>query len=454
MAKGKEKSVFFCQECGYESAKWLGKCPGCGQWNTFVEETVSKQKNETVRLLLSSEPVGLQDITYDDLLRIDTGIHELNRVLGGGMVPGALMLLAGDPGIGKSTLTMQLTETIQLDGKILYVSGEESRQQLKMRAQRLQVKTGQLLILTENNLSVIEKQIEKIKPKLLILDSIQTVYLPEVSSAPGSVSQLRECTGRIMQWAKGLEISIVVVGHVTKDGSVAGPRVLEHMVDTVLFFEGERHNHFRILRALKNRFGSTNEIGVFEMQERGLQEISNPSEIFLSERPQGAIGSVVVPCMEGSRPVLVELQALVAPSPYGQPRRMTNGADFNRTAMLLAVLEKKMRLPLGNQDIFLNVVGGLKIAVPAIDLGIIVALVSSMQNRPILDDVIILGEVGLTGEVRTISFLEKRLIEAEKMGFRTAIVPKGNLKREQQYPLEVRGVRSVSEALQVILGGA
>ena len=454
MAKGKEKSVFFCQECGYESAKWLGKCPGCGQWNTFVEETVSKQKNETVRLLPSSEPVGLQDITYDDMLRIDTGIHELNRVLGGGMVPGALMLLAGDPGIGKSTLTMQLTETIQLDGKILYVSGEESRQQLKMRAQRLQVKTGQLLILTENNLSVIEKQIEKIQPKLLILDSIQTVYLPEVSSAPGSVSQLRECTGRIMQWAKGLEISIVVVGHVTKDGSVAGPRVLEHMVDTVLFFEGERHNHFRILRALKNRFGSTNEIGVFEMQERGLQEISNPSEIFLSERPQGAIGSVVVPCMEGSRPVLVELQALVAPSPYGQPRRMTNGADFNRTAMLLAVLEKKMRLPLGNQDIFLNVVGGLKIDEPAIDLGIIVALVSSMQNRPILDDVIILGEVGLTGEVRTISFLEKRLIEAEKMGFRTAIVPKGNLKREQQYPLEVRGVRSVSEALQVTLGGA
>lgn len=454
MAKGKEKSVFFCQECGYESAKWLGKCPGCGQWNTFVEETVSKQKHEAVRLLPSSEPVGLQEIAYDDLLRIDTGIHELNRVLGGGMVPGALMLLAGDPGIGKSTLTMQLTETIRLDGKILYVSGEESRQQLKMRAQRLHVKTGQLLILTENNLAIIEKQIEKIQPKLLILDSIQTVYLPEVSSAPGSVSQLRECTGRIMQWAKGLEISIVVVGHVTKDGSVAGPRVLEHMVDTVLFFEGERHNHFRILRALKNRFGSTNEIGVFEMQEQGLQEVSNPSEIFLSERPQNAIGSVVVPCMEGSRPVLVELQALVASSPYGQPRRMTNGADFNRTAMLLAVLEKKMRLPLGNQDIFLNVVGGLKIDEPAIDLGIIVALVSSMQNRPILDDIIILGEVGLTGEVRTISFLEKRLIEAEKMGFRTAIVPKGNLKREQQYPLEVRGVGSVSEALQVILGGA
>lgn len=454
MAKGKEKTVFFCQECGYEAAKWLGKCPGCGQWNTFVEETVTKQKNETVRLLPSSEPVSLNNISENDLVRIDTGIHELNRVLGGGMVPGALMLLAGDPGIGKSTLTMQLAGVIALEGTILYVSGEESSQQLKMRAQRLGVKTPQLLILTENNLSVIEKQIQKLQPKLLILDSIQTVYLPEVTSAPGSVSQLRECTGRILQWAKGLDISIIVVGHVTKDGAVAGPRVLEHMVDTVLFFEGERHNHFRILRALKNRFGSTNEIGVFEMQEHGLQEISNPSEIFLSERPRGAIGSVVVPCMEGSRPVLVELQALVASSPYGQPRRMTNGADFNRTAMLLAVLEKKMRLPLGNQDIFLNVVGGLKIDEPAIDLGIIVALVSSMQNRQIKDDVIILGEVGLTGEVRTINFLEKRLIEAEKMGFQTAVVPQGNLKREQHYPLEVRGVRNVSEALQVILGGA
>ena len=404
----KEKSIFFCQECGYESAKWLGKCPGCGQWNTFVEETVSKQKNEAVRLLPASEPIGISEIVYDDLLRIDTGIQELNRVLGGGMVSGALMLLAGDPGIGKSTLTMQVAGRIKLDTPILYVSGEESRQQLKMRAQRLGVENERLFILTENNLSVIEKQVKKFQPKFVILDSIQTVYLPEISSAPGSVSQLRECTGRVLQWAKGLDISIVLVGHVTKDGSVAGPRVLEHMVDAVLFFEGERHNHFRILRTLKNRFGSTNEIGVFEMQERGLREVHNPSEIFLSERPQGAVGSVVVPCMEGSRPVLVELQALVASSPYGQPRRMTNGVDFNRTAMLLAVLEKKMRLPLGNQDIYLNVVGGLKVDEPAIDLGVIVALVSSMQNRPILDDVVVLGEVGLTGEVRTISFLEKR----------------------------------------------
>lgn len=453
MAKNKEKSIFFCQECGYESAKWLGKCPGCGKWNTFVEETVSKQKNEPSRVLPTSEPILLHEIVHDDILRIDTGIHELNRVLGGGMVPGALMLLAGDPGIGKSTLTMQLAGMIHLDSTILYVSGEESRQQLKMRAQRLNVRNDKLLILTENNLDMIEKHIRKLQPKLIILDSIQTVFLPELTSAPGSVSQLRECTGRILQWAKGLDISIIVVGHVTKDGSVAGPRVLEHMVDTVLFFEGERHNHFRVLRALKNRFGSTNEIGVFEMQEKGLLEIDNPSEIFLSERPQDAIGSVVVSCIEGSRPVLVELQALVASSPYGQPRRMTNGADYNRTAMLLAVLEKKMRLPLGNQDIFLNVVGGLKIDEPAIDLGIIVALVSSMQNRPVMDDMIVLGEVGLTGEVRTINFLDKRLIEAEKMGFRVAVVPKNNLKRDVKYPLEVRGVSSVSEALHVILGG-
>ena len=454
MARAKEKSVFFCQKCGYESAKWLGKCPGCGQWNTFVEELVSKQKKDSSRTTPSVEAVALHEISYDDMLRIDTGIQELNRVLGGGMVPGALMLLAGDPGIGKSTLTMQLCGAIKTEASVLYVSGEESRQQLKMRAQRLDVKNENLMILTENNLEAIEAQIQKMKPKLVILDSIQTVYLPEITSAPGSVSQLRECTGRIMQWAKGMEISVIVVGHVTKDGSVAGPRVLEHMVDTVLFFEGERHNQFRILRALKNRFGSTNEIGVFEMQEKGLLEISNPSEIFLSERPRDAVGSVVVPCMEGSRPVLVELQALVASSPYGQPRRMTNGADYNRTAMLLAVLEKKMRLPLGNQDIFLNVVGGLKIDEPAIDLGIIVALVSSMQNRPIIDDVIILGEVGLTGEVRTISFLEKRLIEAEKMGFRMAVVPEANLKRNQQYPIEVRGVSHVSEALRIILGGA
>ena len=454
MAKGKEKSVFFCQECGYESAKWLGKCPGCGQWNTFVEELVTKQSGDAARLMPSSEPMTLQEIYYDDVLRIDTGIHELNRVLGGGMVPGALMLLAGDPGIGKSTLTMQLTGSIHMQEKILYVSGEESRQQLKMRAQRLGIGTEQLYILTENNLSVIEKHIDKIKPGLLILDSIQTVYLPEITSAPGSVSQLRECTGKLLQWAKGLGLSVIVVGHVTKDGAVAGPRVLEHMVDTVLFFEGEQHNHFRILRALKNRFGSTNEIGVFEMQEQGLREVHNPSEVFLSERPQDTVGSVVVPCMEGTRPVLVELQALVASSPYGQPRRMTNGADYNRTAMLLAVLEKKMRLPIGNHDIFLNVVGGLKVDEPAIDLGIIAALVSSMQNRPILKDAVVLGEVGLTGEVRTINFLDKRLIEAEKMGFRVAVVPAGNLKQGQKFPIEVKGVRNVGEALRVLLGGA
>lgn len=452
MAKG--KTIFFCQECGYESAKWLGKCPGCGQWNTFVEEPIVKTKAEATTALSMVEPLPLSEITYDDTVRIDTGIGELNRVLGGGVVPGALMLLAGDPGIGKSTLTMQMTQSIHTDGNILYVSGEESGHQLKMRAERMGVNNPNLYILTETNLTEVEKHIQKIQPAVMVIDSIQTVFLPEITSAPGSVSQLRECTGRILQWAKGRGIAIFVVGHVTKDGSVAGPRVLEHMVDTVLFFEGERSNNFRILRAFKNRFGSTNEIGVFEMHEKGLVEIENPSELFLSERPKEGIGSVVIPCIEGTRPVLVEMQALVASSPYGQPRRMTNGIDYNRTAMLLAVLEKRMRLPIGNQDIFLNVVGGLKIEEPAVDLGVIVALVSSMQNRPIPSTVIVLGEVGLTGEVRTIQFLDKRLTEARKMGFELAIVPQGNLKRNIQYDIPTRGVRTVSEALRAIWGGA
>lgn len=450
----KAKTVFFCQKCGYESAKWLGKCPGCGQWNTFVEEPIAKTRPEGSNLQSGAEPLTLDEISYDDTIRMDTGIRELNRVLGGGLVPGALMLLAGDPGIGKSTLTMQMSETIQCDGPILYVSGEESAHQLKMRARRLGVTTQKLYILTETNLAEVEKHIQKIQPAIMIIDSIQTVYLPEITSAPGSVGQLRECTGRILQWAKGRGISVFVVGHVTKEGSVAGPRVLEHMVDTVLFFEGERSNNYRILRAFKNRFGSTNEIGVFEMQEKGLVEIENPSEMFLAERPADGIGSVVVPCMEGSRPVLVELQALVASSPYGQPRRMSNGIEYNRTAMLLAVLEKRMRLPIGNQDIFLNVVGGLKIEEPAVDLGVIVALVSSMQNRTVPQDVVILGEVGLTGEVRTVQFLDKRLSEAAKMGFRRAIVPQGNLKqKDMNQEIMITGVRTVSDALKAIWGG-
>jgi len=450
----KIKSVFFCQECGYESAKWLGKCPGCGQWNTFVEEPTHKSKDERAGFPVMAEPLPLEAISCDDMPRIDTGIHELNRVLGGGLVSGALMLLAGDPGIGKSTLTMQMTETLHTDGKILYVSGEESGHQLKMRAHRLGITNSNLLILTETNLNEVEKQIAVIQPAVMVIDSIQTVYLPNCSSAPGSVSQLRECTGKILQWAKGTGISIFLVGHVTKEGTVAGPRVLEHMVDAVLFFEGERSNSFRVLRAFKNRFGSTNEIGVFEMHEKGLVEIANPSEIFLSERPKDGAGSVVVPCIEGTRPVLVEIQALVASGQYGQSRRMTNGIDYNRTAMLLAVLEKRMRLPIGSQDVYLNVVGGLKIEEPAVDLAVIVAMVSSMQNRSIPVDMVVLGEVGLTGEVRTVQFLDKRLTEAKKMGFRLAIVPQGNLKRKQNYDIPVKGVSTVAEAMRIIWGGA
>ena len=451
MAKGKEKTVFFCQECGYEAAKWLGKCPGCGQWNTFVEETVTKQKNETVRLLPSSEPVSLNNISENDLVRIDTGIHELNRVLGGGMVPGALMLLAGDPGIGKSTLTMQLAGVIELEGTILYVSGEESSQQLKMRAQRLGVKTPQLLILTENNLSVIEKQIQKLQPKLLILDSIQTVYLPEVTSAPGSVSQLRECTGRILQWAKGLDISIIVVGHVTKDGAVAGPRVLEHMVDTVLFFEGERHNHFRILRALKNRFGSTNEIGVFEMQEQGLVEVKNPSEYMLSGRPEEASGAVVACSIEGTRPILLEVQALVAQTNFGLPRRTAAGTDYNRVNLLMAVLEKRCHYEMSRYDAYVNIAGGVKMNEPALDLAIILALVSSMKDKPVNPKTIIFGEVGLSGEVRAVSMAEQRVNEAIKLGFESCILPKVNLdKMKKADKIRLYGVSNVREAIHLI----
>lgn len=453
MAKSKEKIAFFCQSCGYESAKWLGKCPGCGAWNTFVEELTPKKTEKAYHFLPSGELQSLEEISYDDTMRMDTGIDELNRVLGGGLVPGELVLLAGDPGIGKSTLTMQLVGNLKNQGNILYISGEESAQQLKMRAQRLGISHAQLFILTENNLELAEQQLKKTAPKLVILDSIQTVFLPEVSSAPGSVSQLRECTNRILQWAKLLGISVILVGHVTKEGAVAGPRVLEHMVDAVLFFEGERHYQYRVLRALKNRFGSTNEIGVFEMTEQGLQEVANPSEMFLAERPKEAIGSVVVPCMEGSRPVLVELQALVAPSFAGQPRRVTNGADFNRVAMLMAVLEKRIGLPLGSQDAYINIVGGLRVEEPAIDLGLVVALSSSLKNKTVLEDVVVLGEVGLTGEVRAVSHLDRRLSEAAKMGFRKAVVPQGNIKQEQQYAIEVIGVRHISQVLQLTLEG-
>ena len=452
MAKGKAKTSFFCQECGYESLRWQGKCPGCGAWNTFVEELSSSKEKQRSSSLPTSKPLKLEEIIYQEHQRMDTGMPELNRVLGGGIVPGELILLSGDPGIGKSTLTMQLAGKMGTYGKVLYVSGEESSQQLKMRAERLAVNNDELKILIENNLEIVEQHLQTEQPQIVILDSIQTVYLPEISSAQGSVSQLRECTNRVLQWAKIWGIAVIVVGHVTKDGSVAGPRVLEHMVDAVLFFEGDRQYQYRVLRALKNRFGSTNEIGVFEMQEQGLVEITNPSAVFLAERSQETIGSAVIACMEGSRPVLLELQALVSPSFSNQPRRMTNGADYNRVAMLLAVLEKRAGLRIGNQDIYINIAGGLRVDEPAADLGIVVALASSLSSKAVSASTVVLGEVGLTGEIRTINHLDKRLIEAAKMGFTTVIVPQGNLNNcPKVTSLKIIGVEHIRDVLKVVL---
>lgn len=450
----KEKVRYVCQACGYESGKWLGKCPGCSSWNSFVEElAVPAEKKVRAAAIAQTPAAPLAEIDCSEADRLNTGIGELNRVLGGGLVPGELVLLAGDPGIGKSTLTMQLVGAIHTDAVIMYISGEESAQQIKLRAQRLGVDNPHLLLLTENDLETVEVEIKRHKPQVIILDSIQTVYLPQVASAPGSVSQLRECTNKVLGWAKGLGIAIILVGHVTKDGAVAGPRVLEHMVDAVLFFEGERHYQHRVLRALKNRFGSTNEIGIFEMGEKGLTEVLNPSEAFLAERPVEAPGSIVVPCIEGSRPLLIELQALVTPAVFGQPRRMTNGTDYNRVAMLMAVLEKRLGLKLGGFDAYVNVVGGLKVDEPAIDLGIAAVIVSSFKNKSVFDDVVVLGEVGLTGELRMVNHLERRLGEAEKMGFKKAIVPKGNMNKGYQGSLQVLGVSSVAEALPLILEG-
>ena len=447
----KQKVRFFCQQCGYESLRWLGRCPGCNNWNTFVEEVVSsKEKNNAIKNG-ESKPALLNDINVCEGERLNTGLPELNRVLGGGLVPGALILLAGDPGIGKSTLTLQCANSIKIDKPVLYITGEESCQQVKLRALRLGANNNNLSILAETDLETIEREIQNLAPGFIILDSIQTVYLPEVSSAPGSVSQLRECTARIMQWAKGWGIPVILVGHVTKDGSVAGPRVLEHMVDAVLYFEGERHYQYRVLRGLKNRFGSTNELGIFEITGEGLIEVANPSQAFLSERPLDSSGSIVVPCIEGSRPLLIELQALVSQTVFGQPRRMTTGTDYNRVAMIMAVLEKRVGLNLGNHDAYINIVGGLKVDEPALDLGIASAVYSSYKNIAAQKDIVVVGEIGLTGEVRAVNYLDKRLAEAAKLGFRKAIVPASNVKKIHDNPLELIGVGNVKEALEIIL---
>ena len=446
MAKGK-KSVFFCQNCGHEESKWLGQCPACGEWNTFVEERIdtgiTKGTTASARAVRESVKaaavVPLTDVSADDETRSTTGIGELDRVLGGGIVPGSLVLVGGDPGIGKSTLLLQVCRQMAEMKKILYISGEESQAQIRLRANRMGKFSPNLLLLCETNLETIRGVIEKERPELVIIDSIQTMYSEEVSSAPGSVSQVRESTNVFMQLAKGLCISNFIVGHVTKEGTVAGPRVLEHMVDTVLYFEGDRHASYRILRAVKNRFGSTNEIGVFEMRQDGLAEVENPSEYMLSGRPENASGSVVACSMEGTRPILLEIQALVCRSNFGMPRRTAAGTDYNRVNLLMAVLEKRLGMALSNCDAYINIAGGIRMNEPAIDLGIVLAIASSFRNRPIDEKTIVFGEVGLSGEVRAVSMPEQRVAEAKKLGFETCILPEVSLKMVK----DIRGIRLI-----------
>ena len=422
-----KKIVFFCQECGYESAKWMGQCPGCKAWNTFVEEPVSTVKKSTgaaARLTGRAEPMLLKDIRLDEDERKTTEIGELDRVLGGGIVPGSLVLVGGDPGIGKSTLLLQVCKNLSQDGNsVLYISGEESLGQIRLRANRIGTFNDKMQLLCETNLDTVRQVMERQKPEVAIIDSIQTMFSEEVGSAPGSVSQVRESTNVLMQIAKGLGITIFIVGHVTKEGNVAGPRVLEHMVDTVLYFEGDRHASYRILRAVKNRFGSTNEIGVFEMKESGLQEVANPSEYLLDGRPENASGCVVACSMEGTRPILVEIQALVCQSNFGIPRRTAVGTDFNRVNLLMAVLEKKVGLHLASSDAYVNIAGGMKMTEPAIDLGICLAIVSSVKDIVIPDGLMAFGEIGLSGEVRAVSMAGQRVKEAKKLGFDTVILP-------------------------------
>lgn len=428
MAKAK-KSVFFCQNCGHEENKWLGQCPACKEWNTFVEEKITVSAGGKSGAARSGKEtdiniVPLMNVSTDEDERIQTQIQELDRVLGGGIVEGSLVLVGGDPGIGKSTLLLQVCQKLSsINKKVLYISGEESLKQIKLRANRMGEFSGNLFLLCETNLEMIRTAIEKQKPDMVVIDSIQTMYSEEVTSAPGSVSQVRESTNVFMQLAKGMNIAVFIVGHVTKEGTVAGPRVLEHMVDTVLYFEGDRHASYRILRSVKNRFGSTNEIGVFEMRKEGLIEVENPSEFMLSGKPENASGSVVACAMEGTRPMLMEIQALVCRSNFGMPRRTAAGIDYNRVNLLMAVLEKRVGLSLSNYDAYVNIAGGIRMNEPAIDLGVIMAVASSYKNKPVAEDMIVFGEVGLSGEVRAVTMPEQRVAEARKLGFKTCVLP-------------------------------
>lgn len=454
MAKAKT-TAFFCKECGYESSKWTGQCPACKEWNTMVEEPVAKKTpsgHMTAGIRQVTKPVKLEEVSIDEQDRVSTGYAELDRVLGSGIVSGSLVLVGGDPGIGKSTLLLQVCRNLAAAGRrVLYISGEESLKQIKLRANRIGQITGELLFLCETNLDDIEESIRSVKPEIVIIDSIQTMFREDVSSAPGSVSQVRESTNTLMQIAKGLGIAIFIVGHVTKEGVVAGPRVLEHMVDTVLYFEGERNASYRILRGVKNRFGSTNEIGVFEMQEQGLVEVENPSEYLLSGRPEEASGAVVACSIEGTRPILLEVQALVTQTNFGMPRRTAAGTDYNRVNLLMAVLEKRCHYEMSRYDAYVNIAGGVKMNEPALDLAIVLALVSSMKDRPVNPRTIIFGEVGLSGEVRAVSQAEQRVNEAIKLGFESCILPQVSLEKMRKTDrIALHGVNNVREAISLI----
>lgn len=449
----KIKSKFVCQECGYETAKWLGRCPSCEEWNTFVEEFESKGNDPKSQRGISKGVIEkINNITSTKKERISTGSMEMDRVLGGGIIKSSLILVGGDPGIGKSTLLLQVADhAAKQELKVLYVSGEESGEQIKIRADRLGIGDGELYVLAETNIDIIIEYVEKEKPDLLVLDSIQTIYSPQVASAPGSVTQVREVTSMVMGMTKTRNMATFIVGHVTKSGAIAGPRVLEHMVDTVLYFEGERHFSYRILRAVKNRFGSTNEIGIFEMRDRGLIEVENPSEVFLKGRPLDAYGTVVTAAMEGTRPVLIEIQALVTYSPVGFANRVTTGIDKNRASMLIAVLEKKAGLSIQSSDIFINVTGGLQIKEPACDLAILCALASSFKEIPVDFKTVLIGEVGLTGEIRGVNSIEKRLLEAKKMGFERAVIAEANAEISKEIKnMEIIPVNNIRQVMEIL----
>ncbi len=452
----KTKTIFSCQKCGYQSAKWLGRCPDCNNWNSFVEEdftqTTAPAKERLA--LYKDAPVLLRDVEVKDAARIKTGISELDRVLGGGIVAGSVILIGGDPGIGKSTISLQVSSQLTKSKiKVLYISGEESVAQTKLRAERLgQIDSDNLYIVNQTDLSLIVEYINKIKPQVVVIDSIQVIFEPSISSSAGSVSQVRESAGILTQLAKTKDITVFIIGHVTKEGTLAGPRVLEHIVDTVLYFEGDRFSAYRILRAVKNRFGSTNEIGVFQMGSTGLAEVKNPSEIFLSEKPEGSSGSVVTSALEGTRPLLVEIQSLVSHSSFGYARRRAQGFDFNRLSLLVAVLEKRIGLHLEAEDIFVNVAGGVKVEDPAADLAVAVSVASSFQDIIVTPETVVIGEVGLAGEIRSVSQIVLRINEAEKLGFKHCILPKNNFKGlEKKSALELIPVTSLKEALDILL---